>query len=418
MALVLAAASLLPAGPAPAYGATGSLCDSLDADSESSESDLPSRPLQLLDIPRAWELLASRDIAPGQGVRVAVIDSGVAPAARTRVDVTEPASFVTGEHASSHGTVLAGLVAGKPRPDGKPIGVAPAAEVVDLRVYTDSDDSGSGGIPEGYVLAALRWLADNAEDEQIGVAVMAFDLGGSEQLAAAVREVVASDVVLVAASGNRPVEGQEGYEELGGAPRPGEDVGGTIFPAAYDDVLAVSATGVGVPGAPSDASTAVLLSSDIDVAVPTYGAVSVGLNGSSCVVQQVATSWSAGLGAGVAALLRSAYPRENAAQIMTRLRVTADGNHAAPTRATGAGVLQPVEALTRVLNPDRRGRVEQLPREAAGTGPVSPPPDQQDPVAGTLDDALWWGLLGAGGLAVASLARPLLARRWRASTTR
>ena len=402
------ATSLLTVGPAPAYAATGSLCDSLDADSESSESDLVSRPLQLLDVPRAWELLAARGITAGQGVRVAVIDSGVAPAARGRIDVTEPLSIVGGEHASSHGTVVAGLVAAEPRPDGKPVGVAPAAEVVDLRVYADSDDSGSGGIPETNVVAALRWLADNARRERIGVAVTAFELEDSPELAAAVREVVARDVVLVAASGNRPVEGQERYSELGGGPRAGEDVGGTIFPAAYDGVLAVSATSAGVPG---DAGDPVLLSSDVDVAVPTYGAVSIGLNGTSCVVQQVATSWSAGIGAGVVALLRSAYPRESAEQIVARLRVTADGNHAAPTRTTGAGVLQPVEALTRVVNPDRRGRVQQLPREGTGTGPVSRPPDPHDPVVATLRTASWWGLVGAGALAVALLLRPLLARR-------
>ncbi|QZY29335.1 S8 family serine peptidase [Nocardioides coralli] len=399
-ALLLATGLLVPLA-APAAADPGSACDAVGADVVSAESDLPSRPLQLLGVPRATELLEQRGITPGEGVGVAVIDSGVAPAARERMDVVAPRSWASGDHDSAHGTTVAGLVAGRPREDGKPIGVAPGARIVDLRVYTAPDDSDTGGIPSGEVVSALRWLARNAADLEVGVAVMAFDLGGDAPgLKRAVRRLVAADVVVVGAGGNR-VDG------TGEPAPPGEDARGTVYPAAYDEeVLAVGATGTGFT---DDASTSVLLNSDIDVAVPTHQAVSVARNGRACYVEGVATSWAAGLAAGVVALARSAHPDLDAAQIQARLIRTADGSPEAQTRATGAGVLQPVEALTRRSGGDDDG--DGLVHADSGAGRAEAPTDPVDPVAGVLADARWWGLLGGGLLVVALVLRPLLARR-------
>ena len=411
-ALALAGALSVPVtGAAPAQAAPGSLCEDIRPDSVSDESDLPSAPLRRLGVERAAGLLAERGIRPGEGVGVAVIDSGVAPAARGRMEVEAPASWAEGDYESSHGTTVAGLIAGHPRDDGKPVGVAPGARIVDLRVYSQPDDRGTGGIPVAGVTAALEWLADHAREQGIGVAVMAFGFGPEppgKRMRKAVK-AAAHDVVLVAAGGNRPQEGQPGYEQLGGEPRPGEDVAGTVYPAAYDEhVLAATAT---ADGASTDASEHVLLSSDVDVAVPTFDAVSVGVNGRTCVVQEVASSWAAAITAGVAALVRSAYPDETAAQIRARLVATASGSAAAPTRATGAGVLRPGEAVTRVLAPRPDGELDVLPVEDTGRQRLTAPEPEADPVAGVLDDALWWGLFGGAGVVVALLLGPMVARR-------
>jgi membrane-anchored mycosin MYCP len=96
---------------------------------------------------------------------------------------------------------------------------------------------------------------------------------------------------------------------------------------------------------------------------------------------------------------------------MARITTTATGVSGAPTPATGAGVLQPVEALTQKLDPDEAGGVDDMPREESEPARITAPAPEQDPVAGTLEAARWWGLLGGGVLVVASLARPLLARR-------
>ena len=68
------------------------------------------------------------------------------------------------------------------------------------------------------------------------------------------------------------------------------------------------------------------LTAKLDAAVPTYGAVTLAINGGSCVLNEVATSWAAGIAGGVVALVRSAFPTENAAQIEARLRATASGS--------------------------------------------------------------------------------------------
>lgn len=398
--LVTAVGLLLPV---PAVAADGSECDAVGPDTESAESDLPHRPLQLLGVPRAVDLLERRGITPGEGVGVAIIDSGVAPAAHSRMDVVAPESWADGDYDSSHGTTLAGLVAGRPREGGAPVGVAPGARIVDLRVYAAPDDSGTGGIPSDEVVRATRWLADNAADLGVGVAVMAFDLGGDDPgLRRAVRRLVAADVVVVAAAGNRG-------DGAGQPAPPGEDASGTVYPAAYDDeVLAVGATAAGFA---DDASASVLLNSDIDVAVPTHGAISVARNGRACYLEGVWTSWATGITAGVVALVRSAYPRDSAAEIQARIIATADGSPQAQTRATGAGVVQPTEALTRVLGTRRDGTVEPLQRADAGPQRAAAPQPPADPVAAVLDEARWWGLLAGGALVVALVLRPLLARR-------
>ena len=58
------------------------------------------------------------------------------------------------------------------------------------------------------------------------------------------------------------------------------------------------------------------------------------------------------------ALLWQRYPDDTAEQIMARLVYTASGTADDPTPLTGAGVVQPVEALTRPLDPRRTGEVE------------------------------------------------------------
>lgn len=394
-------------------------CEGFDESTpEISASDAPSIPYGLLGVERATELLAERGIAPGEGVNVAVVDSGVnAPEnAVASLSVVGERSFgVAGPIAFEHGTNVAGLVAAGERADGGPTGIAPAAGIVDLRVYAEANETGSGGIATEKVVAALDWLTANAEEQEIGVVVIALSMPGTAALKQAIGRLSSQDVVIVAGSGNRPSEeGQPDFDDFGEL-KPGEDAAGQIFPAAYaDDVFAVAATADGqraTDGAVADASASVLLSSDIDAAVPTYGAVTLATNGSTCVLFDVATSWAAGIAGGVVALLRSAYPHDNAAQIEARLTASASGSAARPNPATGHGVLQPVEALTRELAPTRGGAVDDMPREEIAQPRVTAPVAEPDPLTATLREARWWGLFGGAALVVALLARPLLRRR-------
>lgn len=414
-ALVMACAlPVVSPGPAVAAGYT---CEGIDQETQRSATTDPSVPYELLGIERAAALLQTRGVTPGQGVKVAVVDSGVevpdhamAPLSvvgEQRFGTTEPVTY-------GHGTNIAGLIAGGAREGGQPTGIAPGAGIVDIRVYDDTGDDGEGGIGQTEVVDAVTWLAAHAEDEGIGVVVMAFSIPDSAALREAVHALSRRDVVIVAASGNRPAEGQADFDTFG-VQQPGEDAAGEVFPAAYArDVLALTTTADGVPASGDqapDASGSVLLSSDIDAAVPTFGAVTIALNGATCVIDQLATSWAAGVGAGVVALVRSAYPQENAAQIEARLLATASGRVTSPTTATGAGVLQPVEALTQELTPTRAGGIDDMPRQEREQPQVTAPVAATDPLVSTLSAARWWGLVGGAGLVVALLARPLLRRR-------
>jgi membrane-anchored mycosin MYCP len=287
--------------------------------------------------------------------------------------------------------------------------VAPDAEIVDVRVY-DSGTPGEGEVgPTSAALAqGLRWVAHHARSLRIGVANISLNVTGSRELRAAVAMAQRAGVVVVAASGNRPGEGQllaDRFAEY----HHGEDAARWVHPAGYDGVVAVSATADGAPG-DEDATGFVLQNSATDVAAPTVGGVSVAANGSTCVLDDVATSWAAAEVSGVVALLRAAFPDDTAAQTVARLESTADGSPEARTVLEGAGVVQPVEALTRPLHPSRSGRIADDRVEDRPTRATAPEPEA-DVLADTRHAAVWWGLLGGGALLVALLLRPVLARR-------
>ena len=95
----------------------------------------------------------------------------------------------------------------------------------------------------------------------------------------------------------------------------------------------------------------------VDVVVPTAGGISLALSGGTCVLTDPATSWAAAEVGGIAALLVQRYPADSPQQIAARLTATASGTTGeagkSPTsRYFGAGVVQPVDALTRPLTSD------------------------------------------------------------------
>ncbi len=390
-------------------------CSQIALDDQPVESAAPSVPFDLLGTGDAWARLDRRGQVAGAGVRVAVVDSGVA--AEARVPVAERVSFSAGtEIADYHGTAMAGLVAAPlrgARPEPLPLGFAPGAEVVDVRVY-DSAQPGEGqvGVETERVAEGLRWVAANADRLGIRVATVALVVTPSDELEAAVRDVLDQDVVLVAGSGNRPADGEPLFEEFGEV-RTGEDAARAVYPAGYDGVLAVSATAGGVPAADdeTDVRGSVLQSSAIDVAAPTYGAVTTSVTGGTCVLPAVATSWAAAEVAGIVAMLRAAYPGQNARQVVARLVQTADGTAAVPNNLTGAGVVQPDEALARPLRPGPAGQVRTSAEEPDRNPRATAPVPTADRLAETRRNAIWLGLIGGSALVVAALLRPLLARR-------
>lgn len=408
------------AGPAPAVAGTAEQtdCSAYTPEDPPRETDTESLPIRLLGVEEAHRAFARAGREPGAGVRVAVLDSGVTTRPGLVDTVPGPNFARKDELVFYHGSAVAGLIAGNPRPGGKPVGIAPGAEIVDVRVYDQvaPTDTSEVGITTGAVVDGLEWVAANARRLDIGVVNLSISVEPSAALAAAVRRVAARNVVVVAASGNRPADDTDPLVAKYGEYRPGEDAVHDVFPAGYlDHVVAVNATADGylVDGETGDVRDWVLQSSATDVAAPTYHAVTLAANGSTCVLNQVATSWAAAEVSGVVALLRSWYPEETADQVIARLEATAAGSMDERTVLTGAGVVQPVEAMTRPLSPDRSGRIDQAVAEESRIPRATAPDPRTDPLDLVRDRMVWWGLIGGAGLVLALLARPVLSRRRR-----
>lgn len=411
-ALGAACLGVLGVTVAPPAAAEDPDCMTTPQDAPGSPLDPATPVLTQLEIGRAQKLV--EDEAParsGPPVRVAVLDSGVTG---DRIPVADRYTGITGrsEVMFPHGTVVAGLIAGERR-DDTPVGIAPDAEIVDVRVYDDEDrEEGGETVSSASLAAGLEWVAQEARGLNIKIANVAIAVEDDEdgRLERAVRAVRRAGVVVVAAAGNRPEEGQP-FDTLFGddGPEPDEDAADHLFPTGYDDVVSVSATSDGSPD--PDASAYVLRNSNTTVAAPTYWAVSYAVNGEPCRIPTIATSWATAEVSGVLALLFRMFPGDTDEQVVARLVATANGTPDDPNPVTGAGVVQPVEALTRPLAPARSGEIDRaVSVDRAGAPAVAPDPET-DPLAGPRDDAVWWGLIGGGILVVALLLRPVLARR-------
>lgn len=384
--------------PVASYAEDGAWCD----------------PNVLLDAPRLADTKEKENVvhermhvdqahkyATGAGVTIAVVDAGVRPLPGLDVVGSWWAPGLNPVPQSGHGTVAAGLAAG-------PDGTAPGAGVFDVRVYDkDTDDTSEGrpvtsdGIAEG-----LRQVLAAADRFNIRVVNVSLSVGASTPaLEAAVNALLARDIVVVASAGNVDSDKAPGFK---GTP----DSDATVYPADYPGVIAVSAVApVGM-----DLRDYVTPNRDTDVTAPTYGAISVNLNGQRCVVPEVATSWSAAEVSGVVALLRERFPRERSAQIAARLTATAEGSGlldedgSPENNWSGAGVVQAYDALTRELSPGLEGKIDRSTKQLSADATAPPAPVKVDLMKSARVRLLWAGLLGGTLLALAYILRPLLRR--------
>ena len=158
----------------------------------------------------------------GGAVKVAVIDTGIAPN-HEDLNVAGGATFVSGTSTwyddHGHGTHVAGTVAALDNTVGV-IGVAPAAALYAVKVL---DKNGSGYWSD--IVAGIDWCRTN------GMQVINMSLGGSSgttTLQQACDNANAAGIVVVAAAGNS-----------GRSDGTGDNVG---YPAKYESVIAVAAT--------------------------------------------------------------------------------------------------------------------------------------------------------------------------------
>ncbi|WP_245933384.1 S8 family peptidase [Arthrobacter livingstonensis] len=298
-------------------------------------------------ITKAW------DISQGEGVKVAVIDSGIDASHIDLKGAIAGGADMSGSGNSKgtkgvgaepeHGTLVATMLAGRghadasasakkgataspaPKvgagPDGV-IGVAPKAELLSVSVWLGSDNP-SGKNIDDQIPAAVKWSVDH------GAKVINMSLGSSstawpQSWDDAFAYAEAKDVVIVAAAGNR----KTGSEQVGA-------------PATIPGVLAVG--GLDKDGTASVDSSSQGIS--IGVSAPAED-LAGGLPGGGY-ARWSGTSGAAPIVSGVAALIRAKYPDMSAAQVVNRIISTAKPKGAGtPNAIYGYGILDAQAALT------------------------------------------------------------------------
>jgi serine protease AprX len=160
----------------------------------------------------------------GQGVDVAVIDTGVSPVQGLDgpgkvvygpdLSLESQAPNLTNYDTNGHGTFMAGLIAGNDGVAGGYRGVAPDARVVSLKVGT-----ADGGTDVTQVIAAIDWVVQHAHDPGFNIRVLNLSYGTNstqsydvDPLAYAVEQAWRHGIVVVAAAGN------SGYQKGASAP--------------------------------------------------------------------------------------------------------------------------------------------------------------------------------------------------------
>ncbi len=256
----------------------------------------------------------------GQGVIVAVVDSGSGP----HPDLAEnllPGRSIIGTvesqdgrdiDASGHGTHVAGIIAAVANNGIGGSGVAPNAKILPIQVL---DQAGQGDARD--VAAGVRLAADN------GARVINLSLGGateSSSLTQAITYANDKGVLVVAAAGNG-----------GAADKP-------KWPASLDLTLAVTAVDQA-----NNATTFDQRGDYIDLSAPGANIVSTAKGG---YVTLSGTSMEAGFVAGAAALLFAAEPRVTNAQVRDiLLRTASDIGEPGRDVTFGAGLINMVAAL-------------------------------------------------------------------------
>ncbi len=279
--------------------------------------------LQALQIP------AAHQISTGQGVVVAVLDTGVQndhpDLAGQVLDGTNlgPDNLSRGHiDGKNHGTGVAGIIAGIGG-TGHLLGIAPGAKILPVRLDI--------GLPGDNAPMGIRWAVDH------GAKVINLSNGtedATDQMVDAVRYALDHDVVVVAAAGNS----SDGDTHV-------------LSPASIPGVIAVGGTdrtgNIWSGSVHGPELTLVAPAADIETLSNHYADGRPG-----GYINVSGTSASTPMVSGAVALIRAKYPQLHVNDVINRLISTAD-DLGAPGRdpVYGYGRLNVVKALTADVPP-------------------------------------------------------------------
>ncbi|MFC6354948.1 S8 family peptidase [Luethyella okanaganae] len=268
----------------------------------------------------------------GAGVKVAVIDTGVdgsvadlagAVVGGTDVSGIGSADGQTPVGGQTHGTLVGSLLAGRGTGPGNGlIGVAPEASLLSVSVAFGSN-TGSLVSNDDQIASAVRWAVDNGA-RVINMSLTRNSLDWPQSWDDAFLYAFEHDVVVVAAAGNRG----SGTSEVGA-------------PATIPGVLTVGGVDRNKQASFNASSQGITIS----VAAPSEQLVGALPGGRY--VQWDGTSAAAPIVSGLVALVRSAYPELNAAEVINRVVSTANPNgHKVPSPIYGNGLIDAAAAVT------------------------------------------------------------------------
>jgi membrane-anchored mycosin MYCP len=273
-----------------------------------------------------------------------------------------------------HGTLVAGLIAGQPGNDGFS-GVAPGARLISIRSTSaryaprnsGTDPATARTALDVQTLARAIVRAADLGARIINVSAVTCLAAGKtveqNELGAALRyAAVDKDVVIVAAAGNN----RAGLNAGSACPsNPLSDPGRPDDPRNWAGVTSVSipswwqpyVLSVGALTADGRPSAFTMAGPWVGIAAPGENVASVGNADGGGLANALpndqgdlfglnGTSYAAAYVSGVAALVRSRFPDLTAAQVVRRLTASAHGAARSPSNLVGAGIVDPVAALT------------------------------------------------------------------------
>lgn len=277
--------------------------------------------LRAIGVPAAWARTR------GSGVTVAVLDTGAeANAPDLTGSVTIGPDYTVGANPAGyqpphdHGTYICSIIAGHGSGPGRTegmIGVAPGARLLSIRVILDDNEPGFAVYNEN---ATYNDAIANGINYAVahGASVINMSLGSAgatRSTRQAIANAIAHGVVIVAAAGN------------GG--KAGSSFSPYSYPAAFTGVISVAAVGPAGHRASFSQQNA-----SVVVAAP--GVQVAGFDASMGYVLGDGTSPASALVAGVAALIRSAYPHLSPDQVMQAI-VTSTTRRPAGGYSPGVG---------------------------------------------------------------------------------
>ncbi|OEV11046.1 S8 family peptidase [Streptomyces nanshensis] len=337
---------------------------------------------------RALKLKDAHKKAQGEGVKVALIDSGVAdhPALDGKV-TTGPNLLQDGVHKGDakfgvHGTAMASNI----------LQAAPKAHILSIRVIDDdpSNDSDLRNATDNPMARAIQYAVDQDVD------VISLSIGGDtmgdtfdEKDTAALAVASGANVPVVAASGNEA-----------------DELNDTSYPAAYPSALAVAAFKKG--GAHADFSNVHTYNA---ISAPGVGITSASNTGGWEKIQ--GTSPATALTSGVVACMLSAAPehRLSPGQVRTILTRTAHHPPGGFNPVFGYGRIDAAAAVRAAAQPPREETKSRAHKGAAhlakpdGIEPTQHPAwDVATLTVGLLASAAGGGMV-AGAVLIARRAR-------------